>query len=104
MKTVVAPRVALVVSAVLSALVATGCSDKHEPSALEKNLPFVSVLRTLGDKKDGKIGIYSVPAGTTDPESFYVAINQAELGQKYFLSAYMRDAFPGTLNFFAGSS
>ena len=81
-------------------MVAGGCSDKH--GSLDKTKPFLSISRAPA-AKGGTVTVASVPKSDT-PESFYLAINQSQLGQRYFLSAFMRDAFPNTLDNAAASS
>jgi len=85
----------------LAAVVLAACKDAAPP-ALEG--PFVAVART--DTSLPKALTIAAPAGSafafaaappTDEQSFYLAVNRAELGQRWFLSAYLKQYYPGAV-------
>lgn len=84
------------VSALL--LVAAGCQGTVDPAAL--NAAFVKVDRTLPPETQSAIRTMAVP--TQNDQSFYVGINKSELGQRYFMSAFMKQFYPGATNGAAG--
>ncbi|WP_394832254.1 zinc-dependent metalloprotease [Pendulispora rubella] len=95
---------ALVAPAVV---VAAGCAQTTDSSITESNElsqgdAFVAIDRPLPAAAQGLM-TQSVPS-TDTPRSFYVAINRKELGQRYFLTAYVKDYFPGTVGAFAAAS
>ncbi len=88
-----------------------GCDSRPpeaaEPPAREEAAPialggaFVAVPRTLTPETQQRLreGLgQSVAALQDDPsETFYLAIRKSELGQRYFLSAYLKQHFPGEM-------
>jgi hypothetical protein len=100
----------------LAAFAAVGCTSPAPagtpPSdVLTRGDTFVAIPRTLDDATAAKVatpsagtpGIESVP--TTDgPQYFYVAMKKSELGQRWFLSAFMKQFFPDAVYSGAASS
>src|SRR5690348_5236222 len=86
----------------LCALVAAGCSGGAAPAPapgaddLSHGDAFVAITRPL-DGPAARIRAQSVPA-TDAPSAFYLAIHKPELGQRYFLSAYIKQYSPGEIN------
>src|SRR4051812_8034603 len=72
-------------------LLAAGCQGTVEPGALTG--AFIKVDRTLTAETESAIHSSALP-GTND-QSFFVGINRSELGQRYFMSAFMKQFFPG---------
>ncbi len=66
------------------------------PGSLTGAEDFVTVSKT------GQTDANAAPASNS--QSFYIAINKKELEQKYFLSAYLTQYFPGAVQSGAGSS
>src|SRR6266545_1229303 len=67
--------------------------------ALLKDESFVPIARPndarIGAGRSGGLGAYATPV--TNPgngDDFYLAINKKELGKRWFLSGYMRNAYP----------
>jgi hypothetical protein len=79
-------------------LVAAGCSGSVT-SGLDEGQSFLSIARPLGASaasvRDG-LSAQAVPT-TSGDESFYVAVNKKELGQRWFMSAYLKQYFPGAV-------
>lgn len=67
------------------------------PGSLTGSEDFVTVSKT------GQTDANTAPAGVGS-QSFYIAINKKELEQKYFLSAYLTQYFPGAVQSGAASS
>jgi len=96
------------ISLVFPLLIAAGCaSERATPSGdaadvLEHDQAFVPITRTLSSDVSNKanalsgVATQAVP-GSNSKESFYIAINKKELNQRYFLSAYMKQAYPGSV-------
>ncbi|MDB4970043.1 MAG: hypothetical protein JWN44_5732 [Myxococcales bacterium] len=86
--------------------IAAGCSGGTITSGdLERGDDFVAIPRTLSSTVTAQrvVGTNAVPTPGAN-ESFFVAINKKQLGQRYFLSAYMKQAYPGTVGAGAASS
>jgi len=91
--------------------VAVGCAGESSPQssdsdALQQGQAFVPISRTLSsvDTTAAKgITVQSVPNGS-GKESFYLAISKKELNRRYFLSAYMKQAYPGSVGAGAANS
>jgi hypothetical protein len=72
--------------------------------------PFVAVPRKDADEQGGDVTLIrqmlsSAPARVFDPgDSFYLAVHRRELGKRWFLSAYMRQFFPGEVDAGAAQS
>ncbi|WP_394835426.1 zinc-dependent metalloprotease [Pendulispora rubella] len=97
---------------VLPALVAAvGCASESSPQsndsgALQEGQAFVPISRTLASSDTTSVTgmkVQSVPSGS-GKESFYLAISKKELNRRYFLSAYMKQAYPGSVAAGAASS
>ena len=82
----------------LPVLVAAGCSGSVN-TGLDEGQSFLSIARPLGASaaslRDG-LSAQAVPS-TSGNESFYVAVNKKELGQRWFMSAYLKQYFPGAV-------
>lgn len=88
-----------------------GCDSRPpesvEPPAAQDVAPvsldgaFVAVPRTVSAEAQRQLreGLgQSISALKDDPtETFYLAIRKSELGQRYFLSAYLKQHFPGEM-------
>jgi hypothetical protein len=72
-------------------IAAAGCQGTVVPGALTD--AFVKVDRTLSAETQSAIRTMAVPTG--NDQSFYIAVNKSELGQRYFMSAFMKQFFPG---------
>lgn len=83
-----------VLSAVLAGLLVAACGGQAPSSTITGNESFVTI---------GKSGADAAAAASTS-DSFYLAINRKELGQKYFLSAYLTQYFPGAVAYGAARS
>ncbi len=86
---------------------AVGCGQASDSklaasNALSNGDPFVAIDRPLSTNAQA-LAVQSVP-GASAPQSFYLAINKKELGQRWFLTAYAKDLFPGTVGFGAANS
>jgi hypothetical protein len=79
-------------------LIAGGCSGTVDPAALSDN--FVKVDRALSAETQSAIHAMAVPTG--NDSSFYVGIKKSELGQRYFMSAFMKQFYPGATDGGAG--
>src|SRR3954470_23421474 len=71
---------------------------------LDTSAPFVAIPKSSGAvtaaAKAKGVNLQSVrpqadAQGSTGGEDFYLAINKKELGQRWFLSAFMKQFFPG---------
>ena len=77
----------------------TGCQGSVVPGTLSD--AFVKVDRTLSPETQSAIRTMAVP--TTDgDQSFYIGVKKTELGQRYFMSAFMKQFFPGATGGGAG--
>ncbi len=96
------------------AAAAVGCgqssttSSTTEPNALSNGDPFVAIDRPLSAAAQSvaasrAVKVQAVPSPNA-PQSFYLAINKKELGQRWFLTAYLKDYFPDGVGFGAPSS
>ncbi|MCU1277422.1 MAG: hypothetical protein JWM53_968 [bacterium] len=95
--------------------VAAGCSHPapqgQSSDVLTHGDPFVAIARTLDAdtvakmqaRSAGTRGIESVPS-TDSPQAFYLAIKKSELGQRWFLSAFLKQYFPDGVGGGAASS
>ena len=85
------------------ALVAAGCgAPPVGEGALLGDEPFVAIPRsvghTVGALRQG-LDTADVPFELGDSsETFYLAINRKELGQRWFLSAFLKQYFPGAVS------
>src|SRR6266542_1494552 len=92
-------KIGLVQSVVPLLIAIAGCSNgpPTASSPLAEGATFVSVQRTLASAAAAQrrsLRIEAVP-GSDATESFYLAINKKDLGKRFFLSAYMKQNFPG---------
>jgi hypothetical protein len=80
-----------------------GCGPQIDSAtALTGDDAFVAISRPLTAQAASVRSTQSVPSGNN--ESFYIAISKKELGQKWFLSAFLKDYYPGTVGSGAASS
>ena len=76
-----------------------GCSGAVS-AGLDDSLSFVPVARPLdaaASSVHDTLGAQAVPS-TSGDQSFYVAVNKKELGQRWFMSAYLKQYFPGAVS------
>ncbi len=99
-----------VVFGVAAASALGGCAAQGETGGqgepLSADQAFVSVPRpaTAASLATTKaLHSKAVPTAGAD-ESFYIAINRKELGKRWFLSAFLKQYFPGAVNYGAASS
>ncbi len=104
-------RRGLVVALGAMSLLGTGCAtqppEPAAPPAPEDVAPivldgaFVAVPRTLSPETRQQLheGLGQSLSALKDEasETFYLAIRKSELGQRYFLSAYLKQHFPGEM-------
>jgi hypothetical protein len=79
--------------------VAAGCSGAVS-AGLDDSLSFVPVARPLdaaAASVQAALGTQAVPSTSGDDDSFYIAVNKKELGQRWFMSAYLKQYFPGAV-------
>ena len=81
----------LLAASVAVLAMAVGCGGASS-SAVSSDESFVSVPRN------------STTAQSSAAEEFYIVLNKKELGQKWFLSAYMKQLFPGAVAYGAARS
>lgn len=83
------------------ALFVGACQANND--SLKNGRPFVAVnqAQTAGGATDAAT---STITGVEDASSFYLAIKKTELGEKYFLSAYLKQLFPGAVSYGAARS
>jgi hypothetical protein len=81
-------------------LLAAGC----QAPAPDGDAMFVALSR--GDTTVTRAQLTSMAVPSVDPasESFYLAVNKKTLGQRFFLSAYLQQYFPGTVGGGAANS
>ncbi|WP_394825391.1 zinc-dependent metalloprotease [Pendulispora albinea] len=96
-------------------IAAVGCASESAPSpgeasdVLQHEQAFVPISRTLSRDLSVRanalsgLGTQAVPSANAK-ESFYLAINKKELNRRYFLSAYMKQAYPGSVGAGAAAS
>lgn len=90
----------------------TGCGTQEQlaNSELDDGAPFVVVKRTVSAETKALRQRSLRTAGVVDQagygDDFYLAINKKELGKdkKWFLSAYMKQFFPGNVGYGAARS
>ncbi|MFP2927502.1 zinc-dependent metalloprotease [Pyxidicoccus sp. 3LG] len=75
-----------------------------ESLQVELDDAFVAVPRQVSAEKQEQIRQRLDGAVTNSNESFYLAIRKSELGQRWFLSAYLKQLFPGAVAYGAASS
>src|SRR5437868_3535129 len=84
------PTSQILVSAVAVLAMAVGCGGQQS-GAVSSDESFMSTPKNS--------------AATSAPaEEFYIVLNKKELGQKWFLSAYMKQLFPGAVAYGAAQS
>ena len=79
-------------------VVVAGCSGAVS-AGLDDSLSFVPVARPLSAAAasvQSGLSAQAVPS-TSGDQSFYIAINKKELGQRWFMSAYLKQYFPGAV-------
>ena len=65
---------------------------------------FVAVPRAVSTEQQEKLKQHLSGAVSNSGESFYLAIRKSELGQRWFLSAYLKQLFPGAVLYGAAST
>jgi hypothetical protein len=97
----------------LAVALSTGCGSPPpapEPEAPEAILPvklgdtFVAVPRAVDAKQRQQVEQRLAGVVDDSEKSFYLAIRRGELGQKWFLSAYLKQNHPGGVLYGAASS
>src|SRR3954469_13596412 len=79
--------------------IAAGCSGGTiESGVLQNGDAFVAISRKLSSEVTAQreVSTQPVPSARAD-ESYFIALNKNQLGQRYFLSAFMKQAYPGTV-------
>jgi hypothetical protein len=79
----------------------SGAANSGPDEVVSTDEAFVAVPRPMG--APAAVKTMNVP-GADAKESFYLAINKRELGQRYFLSAFLKQYFPGAVIYDAASS
>jgi Met-zincin len=98
---------------VLALSVVVACSSADEPSipadSLQQDESFVAIARATSSEAtahqhalDSRGGVTG--DGSGDNEAFYIAIHKRELGKKWFLSAFLKQYFPGAVAYGAARS
>lgn len=93
--------------ALAALILSCGCSPKSPSPSLAAGDPFVAVPRPAAEtaRTTQSLSGADLPIDVGDPATtFYLAINKKELGQRWFLSAYMKEFFPGAVSYGAARS
>jgi hypothetical protein len=78
-----------------------GCSPASS-GPLDGDALFVAVPRAIDPAPArAALSTLGVPSGPTE-ESFYIAVNKKALGERWFLSAFIKQFFPGAVSYGAG--
>ena len=93
---------ALVASVALCAMVA-GCGGAAS-TGVSNDESFVSVPRNSDAQRQQDRQNVNGQQGSADQEEFYLVLNKKELGNKWFLSAYLKQYFPGNVSYGAARS
>jgi hypothetical protein len=83
------------------------CGGNAKLEAIPDDAPFIKVAREDGaavQKRALARGMSALHGDLDSGDAFYLAINKRELGQRWFLSAFMKQYFPGGAAYFAASS
>ncbi|MBZ4418604.1 zinc-dependent metalloprotease [Myxococcus sp. RHSTA-1-4] len=75
-----------------------------ETLQVELDDAFVAIPRTVSAEQQARLKQKLDGVVSNTGESFYLAIRKSELGQRWFLSAYLKQAFPGAVFYGAASS
>lgn len=91
-------------SVIAALALASACSAKK--GELQGGKPFVAVYQqTAEERSNGETErVTGAVSGTNDDTSFYLAIKKSELNERYFLSAYLKQLFPGAVSYGAARS
>lgn len=89
-----------------------GCGTDAAPSVDNSFVPAATALQKgtsfVGIKRDGLTTKLDAPVGTLDitgdSDHFYMAVHRRALDKKYFLSAYLKQLFPGAVSYGAARS
>ncbi|MCP3142019.1 zinc-dependent metalloprotease [Pyxidicoccus xibeiensis] len=93
-----------------------GCSPAETPAPqptpetpaeslqVELDDAFVAVPRQVSAEKQAEVRQRLDGAVSNTGESFYLAIRKSELGQRWFMSAYLKQLFPGAVIYGAANS
>jgi hypothetical protein len=76
--------------------IAAGCSGTVQLGPLDENASFVAIEHSVDIPADA-FKTQAVPPPGSSNQSFYLALNKKELGQRWFMSAYMKQFFPGAV-------
>ncbi|MBU8897093.1 zinc-dependent metalloprotease [Corallococcus sp. M34] len=100
----------------LAASLVAGCSGPDQaPAATTPETPaaelnvaleeaFVAIPRTVSTEQAQQVQQKLDGAVEDSGQSFYIAIRKSELAQKWFLSAFLKQNFPGGVSYSAASS
>ena len=96
-------KIGLLGATMVSAMLLGACSQGNVTNipvdALLHDEAFVQIEKSDGDKVS--IGLVHPSVGINEPgrgDDFYLAVAKKELGKKWFLSAYLKQYFPGAVN------
>ncbi|MDB4966614.1 MAG: hypothetical protein JWN44_2303 [Myxococcales bacterium] len=77
-------------------LAVAGCHGATQVGPLDTDQSFVKIDRPL-DAQAASIRTQAVPGTGTADQSFFLALNKKELGKRWFMSAYLKQFFPGAV-------
>ncbi|MCS6913144.1 MAG: zinc-dependent metalloprotease [Myxococcales bacterium] len=87
-----------------------GCGPEQAQNPLAAEEPFVAIARdvdaqTVAARRQALAGAGVADLREAGPgDDFYLAVHKKQLGQPWFLSAYMKQYFPGAVSYGAGRS
>src|SRR6476646_3008666 len=87
--------------AVVLWLLAVGCAPC---GPLDGEEMFVAVARPGDAIARAALGTAAVPSLDPADQSFYLAVNKKALGERWFLSAFLKQYFPGSVSYGAARS
>lgn len=91
--------------ATVAVTMAAGCGPAAVTGPLDGEALFVAVPRPDSEGAALRAALRPLGAPTDPPEeSFYLAVNRKVLGERWFLSAYIKQFFPGAVNYGAARS
>jgi hypothetical protein len=77
-------------------LAVAGCHGATQVGPLDTDQSFVKIDHPL-EASAASIRTQSVPGTGSADQSFFIALNKKELGKRWFMSAYMKQFFPGAV-------
>jgi hypothetical protein len=87
---------------ILLPILISACSSQSS-NPLDSDADFVAVSRSeISAPRRAALATAGAPAPSE--EEFYLAINKKALGERFFLSAFMKQFFPGAVSYGAGRS